>query len=64
MTSELIALISIPAAFAYAWEITRMSGFTIYLLMAPLLAVASGLVIFWLTGWLDQREEPRPRAAE
>jgi hypothetical protein len=64
MTSELIALISIPAVFAYAWQIARMSGFTIYLLMAPLLAVASGLVIFWLTGWLDRRDERRHRAAE
>jgi hypothetical protein len=41
-----------------------MSGFAIYMLMAPLLALASGLVIFWLTGWLDQREERRRRAAE
>ena len=41
-----------------------MSGFTIYLLMAPLLAVAFGLAMFWLTGWMDRREERRRHAAE
>lgn len=41
-----------------------MSGFTISLLMAPLLALAFGVGMFWLTGWLDRREERRHRAAE
>ena len=41
-----------------------MSGFTISLLLAPVLAVAFGLAMFWLTGWLDRREEQRHHAAE
>jgi NhaP-type Na+/H+ or K+/H+ antiporter len=41
-----------------------MNDFTIYLLMAPFLAVAFGLAMFWLTGWLDRREERRRHAAE
>jgi hypothetical protein len=41
-----------------------MSSFTISMLMAPLLAVAFGLGMFWLTGWLDRREERRRRPAE
>jgi hypothetical protein len=41
-----------------------MSSFTISMLMAPLLAVAFGLGMFWLTGWLDRREERRHHAAE
>lgn len=36
-----------------------MSSFTIYLLMAPLLAVAFGVAMFWLTGWMDRREQRR-----
>ena len=36
-----------------------MSGFTISLLMAPLLAVTFGLAIYWLTGWMDRREQQR-----
>ncbi len=39
-----------------------MSGFTISLLMAPLLAVGFGVAMFWLTGWLDRRERERHAA--
>ena len=40
-----------------------MSGFAFYLLMAPLLAVAFGLALYWLTGWMDRRAR-RQHAAE
>jgi hypothetical protein len=36
-----------------------MSDFTFSLLMAPLLAVAFGLAMYWLTGWMDRREQRR-----
>jgi len=41
-----------------------MSGFTISLLMAPLLAVAFCSGMFWLTGWMDRREQRGRHAAE
>jgi hypothetical protein len=41
-----------------------MSGFAISLLLAPVLAVAFGLAMFWLAGWLDHRDEQRHHAAE
>jgi hypothetical protein len=41
-----------------------MSDFTISFLMAPLLALAFGVGMFWLTGWLDRREDRRHHAAE
>ena len=41
-----------------------MNDFTISFLMAPLLALAFGVGMFWLTGWLDRREERRHHAAE
>jgi len=41
-----------------------MNDFTISFLMAPLLALAFGLGMFWLTGWLDRRERGRHHAAE
>ena len=39
-----------------------MSGFEFYLLMAPLLALGAGLAIYWLTGWMDRREQRRHAA--
>jgi hypothetical protein len=47
-----------------AREIARMSRFEIYLLIAPLLVMGFGLAMFWLTGWMDRREERRRHAAE
>ena len=41
-----------------------MSRFEIYLLIAPLLVMGFGLAMFWLTGWMDRREERRRHAAE
>jgi len=41
-----------------------MSSFTVHFLMAPLLAVVFGLAIYWLTGWMDRRDERRHHAAE
>ena len=41
-----------------------MNDFTISFLMAPLLALAFGVGMFWLTSWLDRREERRRHAAE
>jgi hypothetical protein len=31
----------------------------IYLLAAPFLVVGYGLFVFWLTGWVDPREQRR-----
>ena len=36
-----------------------MNVLTFYLLLAPLLMVATGLFIYWLTGWQDRRDERR-----
>ena len=36
-----------------------MTDFTTSMLMAPLLAVAFGLAMYWLTGWMDRREQRR-----
>ena len=44
---------------AHTWEVARMNSLAVYLLMAPLLAVGVGLAIFWLTGWMDRREQQR-----
>ena len=41
-----------------------MSSFTIHFLLAPVLAVATGLLIYWLTGWLDRRDARHHRPAE
>ncbi len=41
-----------------------MSGFTISLLLAPVIAVGVGVAVFWLTGWMDRREQRRHTAAE
>jgi hypothetical protein len=30
-----------------------------YLMVAPLLVVGVGLFTYWLTGWLDRREDAR-----
>lgn len=35
-----------------------------YVLLVPVAVGALGLVVFWLTGWVDRREERRHRAAE
>jgi hypothetical protein len=36
-----------------------MTSLEIYLLVAPVLVVALGVAVFFLTGWLDRREERR-----
>ena len=36
----------------------------IYVMMSPFLVGALGLGVFWLTGWMDRREERRRHAAE
>jgi len=36
-----------------------MSSFTVHFLMAPFLAVGFGLALYWLTGWMDRREQRR-----
>ncbi|MGA7975354.1 MAG: hypothetical protein WCA36_21375 [Pseudolabrys sp.] len=36
----------------------------IYVLASPFLVFGLGLGVFWLTGWLDRREERRHHAAE
>lgn len=36
----------------------------IYVVLSPLVVVAIGFAVYWLTGWLDRREEQRRHAAE
>jgi hypothetical protein len=36
----------------------------IYVLLSPLLVFLLGLGMFWLTGWMDRREERRRHPAE
>jgi hypothetical protein len=37
---------------------------TIYVMVSPFLVGALGLFVFWLTGWMDRREERRRHPAE
>jgi hypothetical protein len=42
-----------------------MNGFTFYMILAPVIAVATTLFIYWLTGWMDRLDRRRQhRAAE
>ncbi|MEJ2435338.1 MAG: hypothetical protein P8Y53_20125 [Pseudolabrys sp.] len=36
----------------------------IYVLASPLLVFCVALFVYWLTGWMDRREEQRRHAAE
>jgi hypothetical protein len=36
-----------------------MTWFEIYALLAPLQIVVVALFVYWLTGWLDKREDRR-----
>ena len=36
----------------------------IYVLLSPFLVFGLGLGVFWLTGWMDRREERRRHPAE
>jgi hypothetical protein len=41
-----------------AWEIEAMSNVELLaFVVAPLLTLGAGLVVFFLTGWLDRRDE-------
>ncbi len=35
-----------------------------YVLLVPVAVGALGLAVFWLTGWMDRREERQRHAAE
>jgi hypothetical protein len=35
-----------------------------YVLLVPVAVAALALFVFWLTGWMDRREERRHHAAE
>lgn len=35
-----------------------------YVLLVPVAVGALGLFVYWLTGWMDRREERRRHAAE
>ncbi len=37
---------------------------TIYVMLSPFVVGAIGLGVYWLTGWMDRREEERRHAAE
>lgn len=39
-----------------------MSDFIYFMLLGPLLILATALFIYWLTGWQDRREERRLRS--
>lgn len=41
-----------------------MSFLEIYVMLSPFLVGALGLFVYWLTGWMDRREERRRHAAE
>jgi hypothetical protein len=41
-----------------------MNLLEIYVMLSPLVVVALGLAVYWLTGWMDRREERRRHAAE
>lgn len=36
----------------------------IYVLLSPALVFLLGLFVYWLTGWMDRREDRRHHAAE
>ena len=36
----------------------------IYVMASPLVVLAIGLAVYWVTGWLDRREGRHHRAAE
>ena len=36
----------------------------IYVLLSPFLVFLLGVAVYWLTGWMDRREERRHHAAE
>lgn len=36
----------------------------IYVMLSPLVVVALGVAVFWLTGWMDRREERQRHPAE
>ena len=38
--------------------------FAIYVVLSPLVVLALALSVYWLTGWLERREERRHHAAE
>ena len=38
--------------------------FKVYVVLSPFLVGAVGLAVFWLTGWMDRREEQQRHPAE
>jgi hypothetical protein len=36
-----------------------MNGLEIYVMLSPFVVFAIGLGVFWLTGWMDRREQRR-----
>ena len=40
----------------------EMDLLKIYVVLSPLVVVALGLGVFWLTGWMDRREQRRHAA--
>jgi len=37
----------------------EMDILKIYVMLSPLVVVALGVGVYWLTGWMDRREEQR-----
>ena len=42
----------------------NMSFLEIYALLMPAAVAVLGLFVYWLTGWMDRREDRRRHAAE
>jgi hypothetical protein len=45
-------------------NLLNMSFLEITVLLMPAAVAALGLVVYWLTGWMDRREDRRHHAAE
>lgn len=42
----------------------EMEFLKIYVMLSPFLVAALGVFVYWLTGWMDRREEQRHHPAE
>ena len=45
-------------------KLQTLSFLEVYVLLIPFLMGALGLFVYWLTGWMDRREQHRHHPAE
>jgi hypothetical protein len=45
-------------------NLQNLSFLEVYVLLTPLFVGALGLCVYWLTGWMDRREQHRHHPAE